>query len=149
MKMTVRAFFISLLTLIGVSCNKNQDAQTKAVTVASLQPGPIKHAELTETQLDRINRLKQVLAEVDNSSLETWIDNFKRDANPDQELAVWERIAAAYTTYCSQRSLSLKAKKDVHTILLLRSMASENEVIKQVKLDALTVDDAKQVMKLY
>jgi hypothetical protein len=83
------------------------------------------------------------------SSLETWIDNFKRDANPDQELAVWERIAAAYTTYCSQRSLSLEAKKDVHTILLLRSMASENEVIKQVKLDVLTIDDAKQVMKLY
>jgi len=29
-------------------------------------------------------------------SLETWIDNFKRDADPDSEIAIWERIARAY-----------------------------------------------------
>ena len=80
---------------------------------------------------------------------ETWVHNFRRDTNPDQELAIWERVATAYTKYCTQHSLSLEGKKDVQTILLLRSMVTEDEVIKQLNLKDLNIDEAKQVMKLY
>jgi len=97
--------------------------------------------------MERIYKLRNTLAEVENSSIEKWVDNFKRDANPDKELAVWERIADGYTRYCSKRLLSIEAKKDVFQLLLLRSMASEQEVLNHVKLKTLTVDEAKETLK--
>jgi len=97
--------------------------------------------------MERIYKLRGALAEVEHSPIEKWVDNFKRDANPDKELAVWERIADGYTRYCSKRLLSIEAKKDVFQLLLLRSMASEQEVLKHVKLKTLTVDEAKETLK--
>ena len=97
--------------------------------------------------MERIHKLRDTLAEVEHSSIEKWVDNFKRDANPDKELAVWERIANSYTRYCSKRRLSIEAKKDVYQLLLLRSMASEQEVLNHIKLKTLTVDEAKETLK--
>lgn len=145
--MIMRVFLSSLLALLGISCSKNQEPQK--VPIASLKPGPIQHSQLTADQLERIKRLRQTFADVDESSLETWIDNFKRDANPDTEIAVWERIARAYQAYCSERDLSIEAKKEVQTVLLLRSMTSEEEVLKGSKLKLLSAEDAKEVMKRY
>jgi hypothetical protein len=97
--------------------------------------------------MERINKLRDALAEVERSPIEKWVDNFKRDANPDKELAVWERIAAGYTRYCSRKRLSKEAKEDVFQLLLLRSMASEKEVLNHIKLKTLTVDEAKETLK--
>jgi len=38
--------------------------------------------------------------------LDTWITNFKRDLDPDRELAVWESMAAAYDRYTAGKDLS-------------------------------------------
>jgi hypothetical protein len=97
--------------------------------------------------LERIYKLRDTLAEVEHSPIDKWVDNFKRDANPDKELAIWERIADGYTRYCSKRRLSIEAKKDVFQLLLLRSMASEQEVLNHVKLKTLSADEAKETLK--
>jgi hypothetical protein len=97
--------------------------------------------------MERIHKLRGALAEVYHSPIEKWVDNFKRDADPDKELAVWEKIADSYTRYCSKRLLSIEAKKDVFQLLLLRSMASEKEVLNHIKLKTLTVAEAKETMK--
>jgi len=97
--------------------------------------------------MERIYKLRDTFAEVEHSSIEKWVDNFKRDANPDKELAIWEKIADGYTRYCSKRLLSIEAKKDVFQLLLLRSMASEQEVLNHVKLKTLSVDEAKETLK--
>jgi hypothetical protein len=104
---------------------------------------------LQEDQLLRIKTLQQTFAEVDQSPLDEWIDNFKRNADPNREIMIWERIAEAYTRYCSQHPLTVEAKKEVHSILLTRSMVSEEEAIKQIKLKLLTIADAKEIMSFY
>ncbi len=81
--------------------------------------------------------------------MEQWVDNFKRDLDPDRELRLWERIAKAYRAYCGERKLSLGAKTEVYRVLLLRSMASEQEVLERVQLKELSRDDAIAVMKGY
>ena len=145
----MRSIFSSLLTFFGISSKNNaQEPETaKWVDAASLQPGPIKHRQLSPKQMERIHKLRDALAEVERSPIEKWVDNFKRDANPDHELAVWERIAAGYMRYCSRKPLSKEAKEDVFQLLLLRSMASEREVLKHAKLKALTLDEAKETLK--
>jgi hypothetical protein len=145
----MRSILSSLLTFFGVS-RKNETQEPRAAKledIASLHPGPVRHQQLNPKQMERIYKLRDTLAEVERSPIEKWVDNFKRDANPDKELAVWERIAAGYTRYCSSRPLSVEAKKDVFQLLLLRSMASEREVLNHIKLKTLTVDEAKETLK--
>jgi hypothetical protein len=150
-KTSMRSILSSLLSFFGGS-RKNKDQEQKAAKLAdhaSLQPGQARHQKLSPKQMERINRLRDALAEVERSPIEKWIDNFKRDANPDNELEVWERIAAGYLRYCSRKPLSREAKEDVFQLLLLRSMASEREVLGHVKLKNLTVDEAKETLKEY
>src|SRR5262245_60235642 len=144
----MREIISTLLTFFGISRkNKGQDHNAQLADLYSLKPGTIKHQGLSPNQMERIYKLRDTLAEVEHSSIEKWVDNFKRDANPDKELAIWERIAAGYTRYCSKRLLSIEAKKDVFQLLLLRSMASEQEVLNHIKLKTLTVDEAKETLK--
>jgi len=80
-------------------------------------------------------------------AVEQWVDNFKRDLNPDRELDIWEAIAKAYTAYCSKRTLSPEAKREVYKVVLLRSMAPESDVLERLELKVLTKDDAVAVMQ--
>jgi hypothetical protein len=144
----MREILSTLLTFFGISRkNKGQEPNSQWVDPASLKPGPIRHQGLSPKQMERIYKLRDTLAEVEHSSIEKWVDNFKRDANPDKELAIWERIADGYRRNCSKRQLSIEAKKDVFQLLLLRSMASEQEVLNHIKLKTLTVDEAKETLK--
>jgi hypothetical protein len=113
----------------------------------TIQPGPIRRDALSDEQMARIRALQAVFVEVDGQTVEKWVDNFKRDADPDKELRVWERMAKAYRTYCEGKKLSVAAKKDVYRVVLLRSMASEQDVLERVNLNELSRDDAIAVMK--
>jgi hypothetical protein len=149
MRIYMRAILSSLLTFFGIS-RKDKVQDTKAAQLAdlaSLKPRPIGREGLSPNQMKRIHKLRDTLAEVEHSPIDKWVDNFKRDADPDKELAIWERIADGYARYCSNRLLSIEAKKDVFQLLLLRSMAPEQEVLNQVKLKTLTVDEAKETLK--
>src|SRR4051812_46034993 len=102
-----------IYALLTTGCTKAPDptatgaqksaGQVKWVDPKTIQPGPIRHEALTENQLARIRALHATFAEVDPNPLEKWIDDFKRDADPDRELAVWERMARAYRRYCETR----------------------------------------------
>lgn len=144
--------FLSLITFLGCQSNtETQKATNKIewVDVNQLKPGNIKHEQLTDLQIERIKKVQSVFAEVDSSPLETWIDNFKRDTNPDREIEIWERMARAYSKYINGKNLTLEAKKDVMQVLLLRSGAPEDEVLNHLELKALTKADAKVIMQNY
>src|SRR5512145_179227 len=120
----MRAILSSVLAFLGVS-RKDKGQQpnpARSAKLASLKPGQLSCQELSPRQMERIHKLRDALAEVERSPIEKWVDNFKRDADPDRELAVWEKIADGYTRYCSKRPLSIGAKEDVFQLLLLRSM---------------------------
>ena len=148
----MRVTLSSLLALFGFACagrSESQGPRTQMVNAADLKPNEIQHEQLSEEQLRRIKKLHETFAEVDRSSLEKWIDNFKRDANPDSEIAIWERVANAYRNYCSQRQLTLEAKGDVFQALVLRSMTSDEEAVKTLKLKVLSSDEARTIMREY
>jgi hypothetical protein len=146
-----------LLGFVSIAC-KPQDPSAPALRANAgnevewadpntLQPGPVRRDSLSDEQMSRIVALQAIFVEVDGQSVEQWAGNFKRDLNPDKELDVWERIAKAYSSYCKGRSLSPVAKKDAYRVALLRSMASEEEVLRRIQLEALSRDEAIAVMK--
>jgi hypothetical protein len=115
----------------------------------TIQAGPIRRDSLTHEQMARIRALQATFADVDGQRVEQWVDNFKRDADPDKELRIWERMSKAFRAFCDGRKLSPEAKKDVFSVVLLRSMASEQEVLEHMKLKVLSREDAIAVMKSY
>lgn len=131
------------------SAAPNDGGRVEWVDPKTIQPGPIRRDALSDEQMARIRALQAVFVEVDGQTVEQWVDSFKRDADPDKELRVWERMAKAYRAYCDGKQLSPAAKKDVYRVVLLRSMASEQDVLERVKLNELTRDDAIAVMKGY
>lgn len=147
------------LSLVMLSCNRaptgktteggNSGGEVVWIDPKTIQPGPIQRDALSDEQMARIRILQATFAEVDGQPVEKWVDNFKRDLDPDKELRVWERMAKAYRSYCDGRKLSLEAKKDVYRVVLLRSMASEHDVLERAKLKELSRDDAIAVMKGY
>ncbi|HEY4416828.1 MAG TPA: hypothetical protein VGO57_14145 [Verrucomicrobiae bacterium] len=97
----------------------------------------------------RIERLQKIFGDVDPSSLNQWVDDFKRDANPESEIHIWETMAYAYQTFTATNNLAFEGKKEVYQIVLLRSGAPEDEVLKHSKLKVLTEAQAKIIMGLY
>lgn len=147
MKVILCGFLFSLVVLSTVGCSVSRKPQT--ASSSPLQPNANQTGQLQEDQLLRIKTLQQTFAEVDETPLDEWIDNFKRNPDPNRELMVWERIAEAYTRYCSMHPLTLEAKKEVFSILVIRSTVSEDEALKQIKPKLLTITDAKEVMSFY
>jgi len=151
-ELMMRGTLSSLLAFFGFACSgrsENQRPQTQMVNAADLKPNEVQHEQLSEGQLRRIKKLHETFAEVDSSSLEKWVDNFKRDANPDSEIAIWERVANAYTDYCSRIPLTQEAKGDVFQVLVLRSMTSDEDTVKTLKLKVLSADEARKIMGEY
>lgn len=146
------------ILLTGVSCE--DDVQTlpagssdaielEEVPLDRLQPGPIRHEVLGEELVERISRLQETFEEVDGSSLEEWIDNFRRDLDPESEVLVWEDMAAAYTKYCDGRDLALTEKQDVYSLVLLRSMMPSERVLGRAQLKLLSSEQAVEVLSGY
>ena len=55
--------------------------------------------------------------------------------------------AKAYRAYCHGRKLSTAAKKEAYWVVLLRSMASEKDVLERAKLKEISREDVIEVMK--
>jgi hypothetical protein len=121
--------------------------QVQWVDPNTIQRGPIIRDSLTPEQMDRVRKLQAVFAGIDGQTVEQWVDDFKRDLDPDRELGVWEVMAKAYTSYCSDRSLSPEAKREVFKIVLLRSAAPEQDVLEHLELKMLSRKDAIEVMR--
>jgi hypothetical protein len=112
-----------------------------------IQPGPSWHDALTPAQLDRIRELQTVFSEVDGQTFEQRVEGFKHDLNIDRELSIWGVMAKAYSSYCAKHSLTPAGKKEVFQVVLLRSMASEEDVLSRLELTVITKADAIEIMR--
>jgi hypothetical protein len=142
------AFCVILMTGCDRAGNSS-DSSTQWVDPKKLEAGPIRHTNLTEVQISRVQKLQKVFSEVDRSPIEKWMEDFKRDANPDMELATWEAMATAYEAFTTSNSLTLGGKKEVFQIVLLRSAAPDDEVLKHLDLKVLSEKDAREIMALF
>jgi len=144
--------FVALFSFFS-SCtsDKKEEAKTILVDPNSLTPSEIVHDSLSATQIEKIKQIQLTFAEVDPISLEETITNFKRDAHPDSEIAIWLSMAEAYQKYLKFRTqkTTLDIKKEVYKLILSRSMMSSEEAIKNTDLKFLTKGEAEEVLAFY
>ena len=130
------------------SCDRSVSRSIR-VTPQDLQPGPIRHDALTEQQVTRLRRVRAALAEVDNQPFEKWLDEFRRDAHPDREIAIYEAITGAYKKFCGVRPRSMAEKRDAYGLLLQRSSTTSDDAFRNFTLKALAPDDARELLNYY
>lgn len=80
--------------------------------------GSSKYPSLSEEQVRRVARLREVLAEAYPMTLEGWMDGFLRDADPESEIEVIEACAAVYHRLASQSSLTSDEKRQLYGVLV-------------------------------
>jgi hypothetical protein len=97
----------------------------------------------------RIEHIAGVFAEVDPRPANEWIEDFRRDQHPENEIAIWEILAGVYSVFTKDRSLSLKMKKDALHLLLLRTMNDKDSALEQALSSSLGRSDAAALLTSY
>jgi len=87
-----------------------------------------------------------MLGDVDSLPMEQWVDDFKRDADPDRELAVWEAMARAYVRCTADRNWPLEKRKELFGILLVGSGAPPDEALAHLKLKTVSEAEAREAL---
>ena len=95
---------------------------------SDLHAGPVRHATLPGGIIDRIKAFKEILGDADPISLEKTIDAFTRDANPERELVIWERIAGTFRLFVEHNPAANHpgCRKEILSVLLGVSMGQEH-----------------------
>lgn len=70
--------------------------KTKKIKISDIKIGPIRQEVLPDGFVERVQKYKEILKEVETSSLEQTLSNFQRDLHPERELLIWEHIAHFY-----------------------------------------------------
>lgn len=98
-----------------MSKNKTQKLELKI--------SPIGQELLPEGFIERVRKYKEILKEVETSSLEETVSNFQRDLLPERELKIWEKIASQYELMVKNNpNLDISKKKELFATVLRSTM---------------------------
>lgn len=102
--------------------------KTKRIKIKDIKvDGTIKTPLLPSGFINRVQRFKKILSEVEKTTLEQTINNFQQDQHPERELRIWEEIASSYKDFIEVNpDLTIEEKKEVFSITLRLSMGVED-----------------------
>jgi hypothetical protein len=95
------------------------------VETERLKPGPIQHDELSPDLVARITAIHAEINVVLPRSLAERMDDFRRDANPEREVEVWERIVLVHRRVSEEARLDTDDRRDLLAVLVGLSMGLE------------------------
>ena len=81
--------------------------------VVWVEPGKLHHSDyrhppFTGERREKVARIQASFPEIYDKSYEVWEDGFRRDTNPDNEIALWLHIGEVYSTFAKDRSLEYR-----------------------------------------
>lgn len=141
--------FIALLFANAGCGQKKSEGKIEWIGPNEIQMAPIMHDKLSDGQLKRIEAIYSVFDGIDGQTIEKWIEDFRRDLDPNPNILIWENMASTYRDYLSSRNLSQEEKWDVYRVILVRTMVPEDEVLNRIELSALGESEVKEVLKHY
>jgi hypothetical protein len=115
------------------------------VDPAQMKAEKYQHPPLEEPQRTRVAAFAGQLNEVHPLSLEQWEDRFRRDPDPEREIARWTAIAEAYSRELGGREYNLPQKRDLLQVILACAGPDRAQALKAVRLDALARTTAEQI----
>src|SRR5665213_188402 len=93
--------------------------------------------------------IQKPLAEVWPKTLAQWEDIFRREAEPEQEIGLWCRIAERFEEFSKSESLNPAQRQDCFAIMLHCSTVPPEQILEVVPLKALTREQAQRAIEAY
>jgi len=150
----VSAFFLLIIFgLVLFSCktnDKSDESKVKTINVNNLTLSPVIHDTLSSDQIKSIEKIQTAFSEVNGSTLEETITNFKKDQHRDNEIAIWLAMANAYEKFTAKHTLvDIKKKKEAYGLILMRSMVNEGDAKAKSHLKLLTDKEVSEIFSYY
>ncbi len=119
------------------------------VDPAQMKQEKYQHGDLGAGALAALAVLESQLREVHPLSVEQWQDRFRREADPEREIASWERIAETYTREASSPALNLNQKRDIFQVIIACANGDRKNALSGVTLNALAKTTASQIVERF
>jgi len=110
-----------------------------------LQQRPIQHPLFDEDIRDYIRQIQGAFAEHRDLTLDEWEDGFRRDANPEREIALWSHAADVYVQFTSDEE-SHDRRVDVYRCIVACMTASPDSVWNVLEPQVLDRTEAQRVV---
>lgn len=143
--MTLKKLFGTFLAVLFTG----HAAATQVVDPNSVRLNDHLHETLPAELLVRIRAVTDVFEPIDGIGYEQAVDLYKRDADPEANLVIYEEMARVYTGFCASRCSTPQERLDVYRLVLLRSMYSSEETLRQAQLEVLSTAEAQAVVDGY
>lgn len=113
-----------------------------------LQAGAVRHPPFDEDLRKYIRQIKADFAEHRPLTLDEWEQGFRRDANPEREIALWSHAADVYRAFASPAS-SLERREDVYRVIVACLTTSPDSVWRVLEPKVLTREEADSIVKRF
>lgn len=113
-----------------------------------LRPGERKHLEFDEGIREYIRQIQTAFAEHYPLSFEEWEDGFRRDANPEREIALWSHAGDVYTAFAGTEPDAAR-RKDVYECIVACMTTGPAAVWKVLRPKVLSRAEAEQVVQRF
>jgi hypothetical protein len=113
-----------------------------------LRQGEIKHPEFDEGIRDYIRQIQSAFAEHHPLSFEEWEDGFRRDANPEREIALWSHAADVYAAFAGTET-SAEFRRDIYRCVVACLTSGPDSVWHVLKPEELSRGQAEQVVNRF
>ncbi len=113
-----------------------------------LKPGPIRNEPLPSEMLERIRAVYDVIGAYVSTSLEQFEIGFMRDMHPENEVAVWCSITAAWIAYHEQH-LGDELLPDEDEKKLIAALISISTGVEDVEVLCVPPDVGRKLLACY
>jgi hypothetical protein len=87
------------------------------VNAKQLRDVALRHPPFRPERRKQLKYIRSALLDVHPMTMEEWEEGFRRDANPDREIASWLHIAGVYRHFTQGRVLSVEQKTDIFKLI--------------------------------
>jgi len=98
---------------------------------------------------ERLERMRQALADGHPISQEDWEDGFRKDANPEREIALWEHVTKFYTYFANKRVPTIAGRRELLTYLLACTGGYDSGRAAQSRLKQISAELAETIQGCY
>ena len=119
------------------------------VRAEKLKLGTYKHPPFAEPLRGCIQRIQRAFAEHCPLNYEDWEDGFRRDQDPDQEIAIVLRAAEIYCEFVSRWRLTLDERRDAFGVVSACMNTTHDQVWLAISLSALSQGHAESIVARY
>lgn len=96
----------------------------------------------------RIINIQKELEAVNAQGYAEWEDGFRRDQNPANEIAIWERIVGVYRMF-SKNYQDISVKREIYRIAVMCSYSEPSVVLNQVNNQLVSVEVVQEIIAEY